>query len=90
MKQYVIYDSESGDFIWKNIEKCVLIREQSGCDIFLRFNGCTMRIDGHDDADTVYKKYREELHRISLHNAEKNGFIDWEEIKEKIKETYGN
>ena len=89
MKQYVIYDSEPGDSIYRNIEKCVLIREQSGGDIFLRFNGCTMRIDGDDDADTVYQKYQEGLHRISLHNAEKNGFIDWEEIKEKIKESYG-
>lgn len=90
MKQMVIFDSEPGDFIHRNIDKLIKIRKTSDDDLFLRFNGCTIRVEMDDTADTVYKKYEDALHMISLWSAEKNGYIDWESIKQQALEDARN
>ena len=64
------------------------MRQMVDDDLFLRFNGRTMRITKDSTMGSIEREYDDELHMVSLWSAEKDGFINYDELKRKFYEKY--
>ncbi len=84
MKELMIFDAECGDSISSCIDEVIQKRKSSNEDIFLRFNGVTMRVTENDTPESVYSQYNNGLHLQSLRAMEYHGFINHDELKEKM------
>lgn len=85
MKQSILFEAMAGDVFDDIAKKCINIRGYCDDDIFLRFNGATMRIEKDDTLQSVNKKYDRELHMMDLETAESMGFIDFEKVQNDMK-----
>ena len=76
MKERRLFDGEIGDnSIDVCIPKLIDIAKETGEDVFLRWNGATMRIDKNDTIDTVMNDYNEQCHAQNLFALERRGGI---------------
>jgi hypothetical protein len=85
LKQSILFEAMPGDNFDDVAKKCIAIREHCDDDIFLCFNGATIRIEKRDYYATVSKKYDRELHMMALETAENMGFIDFEKVQKDMK-----
>lgn len=76
MKERILFEGELSD---KSIEGCLIeligLSKQIGEEVFLRWNGITLRISAKDTFDGLLKKYDEQCHAASLLAMECNGEI---------------
>lgn len=90
MKQRHLFEGELADDYIENVFP-ILIRkvQEVGEDVFLRWNGATIRVEEKDTPDTLMKKYDEAIRLVGLankgiDNRDKNLY----RIKNKIGEFY--
>lgn len=76
MKRRILFEGEFGD---RSIDECIpqLIKtaRETGEDVFLRWNGATMRITSEDTVATVMNDFNEQCHAMSLFAQERQGDI---------------
>lgn len=76
MKERRLFDGEIGDSsIDVCIPKLIDMASETGEDVFLRWNGATMRITKDDTIATVMNDFNEQCHAMSLFALERNGDI---------------
>lgn len=90
MKQRLLFEGQLGDGDIENVFP-ILIRkvQEVGEDVFLRWNGATIRVEEKDTPDTLMKKYDEAIRLVGLANKGRNNRDkNLYRIKNKIGEFY--
>lgn len=67
MKQRILFEGELGDVTLKNVCPTLISKAiEVNDDIFLRWNGATIRVEPTDTIDTLMQKYDNELRLVGL------------------------
>ena len=67
MKQRILFEGELGDVTLKNVCPTLISKAiEVNDDIFLRWNGATIRVEPTDTIDTLMQKYDKELRLVEL------------------------
>lgn len=69
MKQRILFEGELGDVTLKNVCPTLISKAiEVNDDVFLRWNGATIRVEPTDTIDTLMQKYDKELRLIESAN----------------------
>jgi hypothetical protein len=67
MKQRILFEGELGDVTLKNVCPTLISKAiEVNDDVFLRWNGATIRVEPTDTIDTLMQKYDKELRLVEL------------------------
>jgi len=86
MRQRVLFEGQVGDksidlVLPELIAKAREMRE----DVFLRWNGATIRIAGCDTVESLMREYNEQLHCFALATKEELGeLITMQQVEKKV------
>ena len=85
MKKRILYEGTVGEYINDALPIMISKAKELEEDVFLRWNGATLRITKEDTIEGLLKEYDEQLHAITLLEQEKRGdLLGITYIKEKI------
>lgn len=85
MKESIIFEGTTGDDINDVISVVINRRNELNEDVFIRWNGATLRVEEKDDKNSILKKYYKELVKIDLYTKEQNGeLISKTQLADKI------
>ena len=69
MKQRILFEGELGDVTLKNVCPTLISKAiEVNDDVFLRWNGATIRVEPTDTINTLMQKYDKELKLVELAN----------------------
>ena len=69
MKQRILFEGELGDVTLKNVCPTLISKAiEVNDDVFLRWNGATIRVEPTDTIDTLMQKYDKEIRLVELAN----------------------
>lgn len=85
IKERILFEGTTGD----NINEAILIAinktKELDEDVFIRWNGATVRVNSKDTLASAYAKYERELSKIDLVTLNDNGeLISKRELAKKI------
>ena len=67
MKQRILFEGELGDVTLKNVCPTLISKAiEVNDDVFLRWNGATIRVEPTDTIDTLMQKYDKEIRLVEL------------------------
>jgi hypothetical protein len=76
MKQRILFEGEVCDAPLDKILPDIINKAKDMCeDVFVRWNGATLRVSPNDEVRTLMKEYDRQLHAFSLEQAEREGNI---------------
>ena len=85
MKESKLYEGTAGESINDALPIVILKAKELREDVFLRWNGATLRVSPNSSMSGLLKEYSEQLHGFSLLTLEKQGdLISKDQIKEKL------
>lgn len=69
MKQRLLFEGELSDVALENVFPTLISKAvKTGDDVFLRWNGATIRVEPTDTIDTLMQKYGKEIRLVGLAN----------------------
>jgi len=69
MKQRLLFEGELSDVALENVFPTLISKAvETDDDVFLRWNGATIRVEPTDTIDTLMKKYDKEIRLVGLAN----------------------
>lgn len=85
MKERKLYEGTCGESIDDALPIVIAKAKELGEDVFLRWNGATLRVSEKDTVHGLLKEYSEQLHGFTLLMQEQQGdLVTRNQIKEKI------
>lgn len=85
MKESIIFEGTLGEDINDVVLSVINRRKELNEDVFIRWNGATVRVTEKDDKNSILKKYYKELVKIDLYTKQQNGeLISKDELANKI------
>lgn len=85
IKESIIFEGTVGDDINDIIPNVINRRNKLNKDVFIRWNGATIRVEEKDDKNSILKKYYDELVKVDLYNKHQNNeLISKNELANKI------
>ena len=69
MKQRLLFEGELSDVTLENVFPTIISKVvETGDDVFIRWNGATIRVEPTDTIDTLMQKYDKEIRLVGLAN----------------------
>lgn len=69
MRQRLLFEGELSDVALENVFPTLISKAvETGDDVFLRWNGATIRVEPMDTIDTLMRKYDKEIRLVGLAN----------------------
>lgn len=85
MKESIIFEGTLGEDISDIIPSVINRRNELNEDVFIRWNGATIRVKEKDDKISILTNYYKELDKICLYTKQQNGeLISKDELANKI------
>lgn len=85
MKERKLYEGSAGESIDDALPIMIAKAKELSEDVFLRWNGATLRISEKDDISELLKEYSEQLHGFTLLTMEKQGdLVTKKQLTEKV------
>ena len=85
IKESIIFEGTVGDDLNDIIPDVINRRNELNKDVFIHWNGATIRVKEEDDKNSILKKYYEELVKVDLYNKHQNNeLISKKELADKI------
>lgn len=85
MKESIIFEGTLGEHINDIIPDVINRRNELNEDVFIHWNGATIRVTEKDDKNSILKSYYKELAKINLYTKQQNGeLISKDELASKI------
>lgn len=85
IKESIIFEGAFGDDLNDIIPDVISKRNELNKDVFIRWNGATIRVKEEDDKNSILKKYYKELVKVDLYNKHQNNeLISKQEFADKI------
>lgn len=85
MKEKRLYEGTAGDSIDDALPIVIAKAKELGEDVFLRWNGATLRVAPLDTVKGLLQEYQEQLHGFSLIQLEKQGDLyTKQQLKERV------
>ena len=73
IKESIIFEGTPGDDITDGIMVATNKAKELNEDVFIRWNGATVRVSPDDDENSILYDYDVELNKINLYNMRRHG-----------------
>ena len=73
IKESIIFEGTPGDDITDGIMVATNKAKELNEDVFIRWNGATVRVSPDDDENSILSDYDVELNKIDLYNMRRHG-----------------
>ena len=89
MKERVLFEGELGDqSIELVLPELIAKAREMRDEVFLRWNGATIRINGCDSVESLIREYEQQIHCFSLGAMEQAGdLITMRQVENKLKDV---